>query len=406
MPHTHRSRMFAASCVALIVTAMSFAIRSDIMGDLGSQFNLSNLQIGIIGGTAFWGFTLAMMLGGPLCDVLGLKRIVWLAFACHLAGIVVTACATGYNMLYAGTLLMGIGNGSVEAACNPLIATIYPEEKTKRLNYFHVWFPGGSVIGGLVAYGLTQVNFSAFTHYSPWRFKILTMLVPLAAYGFMFLRQELPRTERVEAGIPSREMWKACLNPLFLLLLACMLMTAATELGPSQWMPDILKKSANVPGILVLVWITGLMAVGRQFAGPVVHKLSPSGMLLFSAIFSAAGLFWLSQAQSQAAVYAAATIFAVGVCYFWPTMIGFTSERCPRTGAVGLALMGGMGMLSVSIVLSYMGDIYDKDGGPAALQAVGFLPVALIFIFGALWLADRAKGGYKAERLGDQAGGR
>ena len=402
MPPAHRSRMFAASCVALIVTAMSFAIRSDIMGDLGGQFKLTNEQVGVIGGTAFWGFTLAMMFGGPLCDVLGLKRIVWLAFVCHLAGIVVTACATGYNMLYAGTLLMGIGNGSVEAACNPLIATIYPEEKTKRLNYFHVWFPGGIVLGGLVAFGLSHVDFGAFTHYSPWRFKVLVMLVPLAAYGLMFLRQELPRTERVDAGIPTGEMWKACLSPLFLLMLACMLMTAATELGPNTWMPDILKKSANVPGILVLVWITGLMAVGRQFAGPVVHKLAPNGMLLVSAVFSAAGLFWLSHAQSQAAVYAAATIFAIGVCYFWPTMIGFTSERCPRTGAVGLALMGGIGMLSVSIVLPYMGGIYDKDGGPAALRAVAVLPVILVVIFGALWLADRAKGGYKAERIGDR----
>jgi fucose permease len=154
-----------------------------------------------------------------------------------------------------------------------------------------------------------------------------------------------------------------------------------------------------VQGILVLVWINGLMAVGRQFAGPVVHKLAPNGMLLFSAVFSALGLFWLSHAQGTVAVFSAAAVFALGVCYFWPTMIGFTSERCPRTGALGLALMGGIGMLSVSWVLPYMGGIYDAKGGPAALQAVCVLPVTLMVIFGALWLSDRARGGYQAERL-------
>jgi fucose permease len=195
-------------------------------------------------------------------------------------------------------------------------------------------------------------------------------------------------------------MWLACLSPLFLLMMACMLMTASTELGTTQWLPDILTKSHALPGILVLVWINGLMAVGRQFAGPVVHKLAPSGMLLVAAIFSALGLFWLSHAQSPVSVYAAATVFAIGVCYFWPTMIGFTSERCPRTGALGLALMGGIGMLSVSWVLPQMGHIYDTKGGPAALQAMCILPVILIFIFGVRWLIDRAKGGYKAEHIG------
>ena len=198
--------MFAASCVALTVTAMSFAIRGDTMGDIGSQFHLTNEQIGKIAGTAFWGFTLAMMIGGPLCDLVGLKRIVWLAFGCHLIGILITACARGFDMLYLGTIFVGIGNGSVEAACNPLIATIYPEEKTKRLNNFHVWFPGGIVVGGLVAYAMSQINFASVTHYSVWRLKVLTMLVPLVAYGVMFLRQDLPRTERVQAGIPPKQM--------------------------------------------------------------------------------------------------------------------------------------------------------------------------------------------------------
>jgi fucose permease len=145
------------------------------------------------------------------------------------------------------------------------------------------------------------------------------------------------------------------------------------------------------------------MAVGRQFAGPVVHRLAPSGMLLFSAIFSGAGLYWLSIPQGEVATFAAAALFAVGVCYFWPTMIGFTSERCPRTGALGLALMGGAGMLSANFALPIMGHITDLNGtGFSSLRVFCVLPVMLTFIFGALWLRDRARGGYQAEKLGER----
>lgn len=390
MPNS--SRLFLASCVALIVTAMSFAIRGDTMGAMGDAFSLTKEQLGWIAGTAFWGFTLAMLFGGPLCDVVGMKRILQLAAAGHLAGILLTIFATGFWSLYAGTLLMGIANGGVEAACNPLIATLYPNEKTKRLNRFHVWFPGGIVIGGLVAYALTQAGLG-------WQAKTAVMLIPLVAYAFLFFGQSFPRTERVEAGVSTGAMFRACLSPLFIVLVFSMLLTAATELGPNQWISDILTKTAGVPGILVLVWITGLMAVGRQFAGPVVHRLNPVGMLVFSAVFSAIGLFLLSVAKDQATIFAAATVFAIGVCYFWPTMLGLSAERCPRTGALGLAIMGGAGMLSVSFILPAIGRVYESQGGGAALRTVGILPVVLIVIFGAIFLLDRARGGYRAEHL-------
>ena len=154
-------------------------------------------------------------------------------------------------------------------------------------------------------------------------------------------------------------MFAACLHPVFLLLVVCMLLTAATELGPNQWIPNILE-NAGVSGLLVLVWITGLMAVGRQFAGPFVHRLQPLGMLLVSAILSAAGLFLMSQ-TSGPMLFASATVFAFGVCFFWPTMLGYTNERFPKTGALGLAIMGGAGMLSASYVLPVIGRWYD-DG--------------------------------------------
>jgi MFS family permease len=350
-PLMNSARLFSASCVALIVTAMSFALRGGAAGAWAVEFQLTHEQIGWINGTAFWGFTLAMVAGGPLCDTLGLGRFAWMAFFGHLAGILLTVFAWDYASLYAGTLLFGLANGSVEAACNPLIASLYPEKKTTKLNHFHVWFPGGIVIGGLLAFGMGRCGLG-------WRVQFATMLVPLAVYGWLFLRQKFPRTERVEQGVSTRSMFAACGNPLFLLMALCMLMTAASELGPGQWIPSILTQ-AGAPGILVLVWITGLMAAGRQFAGPFVHRLSPMGMLFASAVVSAAGLYVMSK-SSGGMLYVAATIFAAGVCFFWPTMLGYVSERFPETGALGLAIMGGAGMLSVSFVLPVIGKFYDE----------------------------------------------
>lgn len=154
MTPSNRARLFNASSVALIVTAMSFALRGGAVGAWTSEFNFSNEDVGWINGTAFWGFTLAMVVGGPLCDMLGLSRIIRVAFFGHLLGILLTVFAWNYWSLYLGTLIFGIANGSVEAACNPLIATLYPEDKTTKLNRFHVWFPGGIVIGGLLSYAL------------------------------------------------------------------------------------------------------------------------------------------------------------------------------------------------------------------------------------------------------------
>ena len=361
------SRLFRASCVALITTAMSFAIRGGATGDWVTQFNLTNEQAGWVNGTAFWGFTLAMMFGGPLVDALGFKRILGIAFFGHLAGILLTIFAWDFWSLFTGTLLFGIANGSVEAACNPLVATLYPKNQTTKLNHFHVWFPGGIVIGGLVAFILAKAGLG-------WKAQFATMLVPLAAYGFMFFAQHqpMPQTERVQRGESTGSMFKACLAPAFILMVGCMLLTASTELGSGQWIPNILSH-AGVSGILVLVWINGIMAVGRMFAGPFVHKLSPIGMLVMSAILSTLGLYAMSHASGNM-LFAAATVFAFGVCFFWPTMVGFVAENFPKTGALGMAIIGGAGMLSVSFVLPIIGRWYDT--GIALRTPAGVTPSA------------------------------
>lgn len=406
--------------MALIVTSMSFAIRAEIMSDQSLEFSLSGEEIGWVTSAAFWGFTLSMVIGGPLCDVVGMGRLAAVAFLGHVGGILVTIFAQGFWSLTAGTLLIGIGNGFVEAACNPLIATLYPDEKTKKLNQFHVWFPGGIVIGGLLAYALDGAGFG-------WQIKTATMLVPAAIYGAMLFGMKFPRTERVESGVSNSAMFAETIRPLFLFMAFCMLLTAATELGTNQWI-GVLLENVGVPAILILVWINGLMAVGRQFAGPVVHRLAPAGMLLASSVFAVIGLYWLSYASGYTA-YAAAAVFAVGICYFWPTMLGFVAEYVPKSGALGLAVMGGVGNMAASISQPILGRLYDSQleqalpagstvealrsaaagtpqaqqwievtlaAGSGSLRSVVILPAILVVAFGALYVSQRGK---EPERL-------
>lgn len=344
-------KLFFASRIALIATAMTFAIRADLLGNtFGTVFKLSNEEIGWCIGTAFWGFTLAMIFGGFLVDLLGMKTILVFAFVGHLAGIILTIFSVGFWTLFGSTLLVGVANGFVEAACNPLVATLFPDKKTKMLNGFHVWFPGGIVIGGLAAYLLGLID-------AGWQIKMAVILIPVFTYGFLFLKLKLPKTERVSSGISMKEMIKACLSPLFLFMVFFMFLTASTELGTNQWI-TVLLSNVGVPAILLLVFINGIMAVGRSFAGPVVHKLNPAGMLLFSAITAGIGLVLLSYSSGWTTI-AATAVFAIGVTYFWPTMLGYVAEYLPRTGALGLSIMGGAGMLSVSLILPFMGKLYD-----------------------------------------------
>lgn len=362
MQAVNRNKLFLASCIALAFTSLTFALRASLEGVWSLEFSLSKEQLGWIFSPAFWGFTLAMIIGGPLCDILGMKRLTGFAFVGHIAGAVIYILAKDATMLFIGTLCIGIGNGMVEAACNPLVVTLYPDNKTTMLNRFHVWFPGGNVIGGLMAYlVLEQLNLD-------WRILIVPLFIAAIIYGIMFLRLKFPQTESKEQGIGMGEMFKACLSPLFLVMLACMFLTAATELGTTTWILALLGGS-GVSGILILVFIFGIMALGRYFAGPVVHRLNPNGMLIFSALFSGIGLVLLSQTSGYAA-FGAAAVFAIGICFFWPTMLGFVSEYVPKTGALGLSLMGGAGMFSVSLILPIMGKWLDEAKAKAIGQGI------------------------------------
>jgi MFS family permease len=390
------NRLFVASCLALLVTSLSFGIRAGVLSQQGIDFHLTNAQLGTIAATAFWGFPLAMLVGGTIVDIIGMKRLLVLAFIFHLAGIVLTIYATGYWSLFFSTLLIGIANGTVEASCNPLVTALYPNNKTTKLNHFHLWFPGGIVIGTLIVFLFNKIGLGT-------NLQVGMMLIPTILYGYFFFKLEFPETERVSSGVSASDMYKSLLNPLFIFMIICMFGTAITELFTGQWI-DVLLKNVSDNAILLLTIETGIMVIGRAFAGPVVHKFSPSGVLLISAILAAAGLYLLGHTTGNM-LFVGAIIFGIGVCYFWPTMLGFVAENLPKTGAVGLNLMGGAGMFAVSVYMIFMSDFYDtlvnakipagtaatdldtvtieakKLAGPEVINATLMIPLILIVAF-------------------------
>ena len=409
-------RLFVASCISLLTTSMMFSIRGDIADALTVDFHLTKEQMGAILSPAFWGFTLSIIIGGSLVDWLGMRNLLLGSSIGYIVSILVILFAlrptgpvdslfghTGTFILYAGMLVIGLAQGLVEAVINPLIATIYSHEKTHKLNVLHAWWPGGLMIGGLIAYALTKTlglegaTGEALTF--GWQVKLGVVIVPSVIFGLMILGQRFPPTERIAAGVSTGEMIREMWRPMFLLWFVLMWMTAATELGPDQWMPSVMGQVAGIQGILFLVYTAGMMFVLRFFGGALAHKFSPLGLLAICSVLSALGLYALSHATTPLLAFGAATIFGVGKTYFWPTMLGVTSERFPRGGPLLLAIVGGAGMLSVSFILPLMGKWYDEHGAAAAFRYTAVIPVILTVVFGALFVYYRSRGGYKAIAL-------
>jgi fucose permease len=246
----------------------------------------------------------------------------------------------------------------VEAACNPLVTSLYTDNKTTKLNHFHLWFPGGIFIGSLIVYFTNKAFGSSIGGIDLWQLQVGVMIIPTLIYGYLFSKLKFPVTERVAAGVSSGEMYRSLGNPLFIFMIILMFGTAITELFTGQWI-DVLLKNVSENALLLLTIETGIMAIGRGFAKPIVKQFSPQGVLLMSAVFSAIGLYILGHTSGNM-LFVGAIVFGIGVCYFWPTMLGFVAENLPKTGAVGLNLMGGAGMFAVSIYMMFMGGYYDR----------------------------------------------
>jgi MFS family permease len=392
MQSINRSQLFIASCLALLVTGLSFGIRAGILDKLGVDFALDQSQLASITAAAFWGFPLAIVIGGLVVDLIGMKNLLVAAFIFHLIGIVLTIFANGYWTLFLSTLLVGIANGTVEAACNPLVAGLYTDNKTTKLNHFHLWFPSGIFIGTLVVFLFVKLNLS-------WQIQVGTMLIPTVIYGYLFSKLDFPVTERVASGVSYGGMLKAVIAPLFIFMFICMFGTAITELFTGQWI-NVLLKNVTDNGILLLTLETGVMILGRAFAKPVLKKISPQALLVISTILAALGIYMFTVVTGPM-LYLAAIIFGMGVTFFWPTMLGFVNTNLPKTGALGLNLMGGAGMFAVSIFTIFMGDYYKQieiaagnnlTAGKLVLEATLVIPIVLTVAFIGLTFYMRGRG--------------
>ena len=399
----NKNRLFLGSCFALITTAFSFSIRAGILPQLAKDFNLSAEQLGFINSMWFLGFPIAMVIGGLVYHTFGPKKIMMTAFICHALGILLTLYPQilgGYTGLLVSTFLIGIGNGCTEAACNPMIADTYQgSEMSTMLNRFHMWFPGGIVVGSLISKFMTDANMG-------WQAQIWFILIPTLIYAYLFWGQTFPKP-KTEGVTSIGENFKAMASPLYLFMFACMALTAISEFGPQQWTGLIMSKSGASP-MLILALATGLMAIARYFAGPIVERFDQTGVLLGSAVLATIGIYLFS-ISTGGMTYVAAVFFALGVAYFWPNMVGFIAEKVPKSGALGMSIIGGIGMFSTAIFQPIIGKWIDSDkaakmaeglkgdemelaAGQATLSTMTLFPLILIFAFGFLYVwQKRAK---------------
>ena len=427
----HRKRLYHVGNLSIFMIGLGFAVRANIASnlqeDIYDKIDLANSAalVGEALSATFMGFALTLLFGSALVDLIGMKRMLLLSALGYIAGAVGLVFATTMainssveTVIWVSLLLTGLGWGAVEAASNPMVAALYPEEKTHRLNILHAWWPAGIVVGGLMGYTITRVGL-------PWELNMFVLLLPALALAWMVSRATFPVTERVAAGVSYGQMFSELLKrPLFWVFWVCMFFTATAELAPGQWVNIALSHIVGMQGILLLVYVSALMFVMRHFAGPIVAHISPIGLMFVSCLAAGIGLYLLSLADTPALAFGAATVWGIGVCYLWPTMLAITSERFPRGGAMALGLMGFAGGMAIRYVLPQMGAIFDTAKAQAAggadklatlspqamqevlryasvesFQSVAIVPLLLLPVFGLIWLFDRRKGGHQVESI-------
>lgn len=394
-------KLFYACFISLVTTAFGFILRALILPQWGVDFNLTQTQLGEIAGVGLWPFAISIVLFSLVIDKIGYKTAMIFAVVCHVASAFLTIFATGYWMLYIGSFIVAIGNGTVEAVANPVVATMFPKQKIKWLSILHAGWAGGLVLGGVMALMLGVDT--------RWEYKIALILIPTAIYGIMSLGRKFPLNERVQAGVTYKEMlqevgaggaliivslivfqlgavfsWSTTANvlitlvitgafgfytrsfgrPLFIILLLVMIPLATTELGTDSWITDLMTPEMSKIGLQagwVLVYTSAIMFVLRFFAGPLSHKISSLGLLALCSGIAVIGLYLLS-ASTGIMILVAATIYGLAKSFFWPTMLGLVSEQFPKGGALTLNITGGLGMIAAGVIgAGILGFIQDKS---------------------------------------------
>jgi MFS family permease len=412
--------IFWICVLALFTAALSFSIRTGASGAIKAALldpvvpQHSGEMIATALGYSFLGFALSLLVISPLLDVFGAKRVILFAATCFIIGPILillsptqTGIAAVYGLLTIGMVVCGFGWGATEASINPLTTALYPEEKTGRLNILHAWWPFGVVVGGLLS-----LLFFKLLHLD-WRALVAMITLPGIVFGLWALRHEFPKTESTNLGVPFKEMLaEPFKRPSFWIFFCIMFLTASAELAPGSWVDVALTQTVGMPGILVLIFVSAIMFIMRHFAGALEHRFSDMGLLCICTIPAAIGLYLLSVANSPVTALFAATLWAFGVCFMWPTMLAAVARRYPPWT---IGVLGFAGAMAIYAVLPEIGKIYDKAklekaGGEAAFsalqpgpelnsvlahaaeksfQSIAVVPVILFFIFGIVWLVER-----------------
>ncbi len=420
---TARNKVFWIGILALFTAGVSAALRAAVANNLKTSYldtidvATSATMIGQALGAAFLAFSLMLMVTSTLLVRIGMKRmLIFASVAFIVASIMIAFCgsiASGHNVyyvIYAGMFINGLAWGAVEGTVNPMVASLYPDQTTHRMNMLHAWWPAGLIVGGLLGVFGAQAGLD-------WRLIFIATPIAAAIFGFLVMGATFPPTTSVKLGVASIDQFKEIIRrPSFLIWFVLMLFTAASELAPGQWVDVALTNVVGMRGVLLLVYVAGIQFIGRHFAGPLAHKLSAEGLLCGSSVLAGIGLYLLGVANSPVTAMVAATVWGLGVCYLWPTMVATVAERYPRGGAMTIGLMGVAGSLSTYFVLPALGSIYDNAklqsaGGAEALKAlnpeqlkpvlvyaagqsfkaVSLIPAFLVIAFAVLWLLSGRK---------------
>lgn len=361
-PSLNNKILFWASFFTLIAAGIGFSVRGFIMKDWGSQFGFTQSELGGITGGGLAGFGVAIIFFSFLADRFGYGKLMLIAFLLHASSAVVTFAATPVYGMYGkegafyclsiGMWLFALGNGTCEAVINPLTATLFPKNKTHYLNILHAGWPGGLILGAVIGLVFGQIE----TPSAPirWEFKLGIFLVPVLLYGFLMFNRPFPRSEASVSGVSTGTMIASLFAPILIFLFLMHALVGYVELGTDTWITNIsarILKDENT-ALIAFVWTNALMFTLRFFAGPIVHKINPVGLLLVSAILGCAGLYLLGQAfvDTVPLYIAAVTVYGIGKTFYWPTLLGVISERFPKAGALALGLSGGIGMISAGVL--------------------------------------------------------
>jgi MFS transporter, DHA2 family, metal-tetracycline-proton antiporter len=433
-------RIFVTSFAAIVATAFCFILRALVIDDWGREFALSETQKGELLGVGLWPFSISIVLLSLLIDRIGFRVTFWFAAACHSVGLTVLLTADGYWALYAGTFIMALGNGAVEAAANPLIATVFRHDKPRWLNRLHAGWPGGLILGGIVGLALGGD--------AGWRFKCALLILPVLAYVVLLIGTRFPVSERVASGTSYRAMlveagfvsagviallimlevgriaglpaWavvasvaaltalfgvfaRSAGRPLYVVLLLIMIPLAITELSTDSWISSLMEPEMRGFGLQagwVLVYTSAIVFVIRIFAGSIIHWLKPLPVLALASALAAVGLYMLFGAGGLA-LLAAATLYGVGKSFFWGTSLGVCSEQFPAGGALTINAMAGAGMLAAGIIGSVMlgaaqdrateAALLGRDARQGTHLAESFLTDTKVSVFGDYRAVDQTK---------------